>query len=145
MIATSRGRVPCSRFYGRLESRRKALAALLAMPIPAWTVDTAAATPVPRIGLPWSGLSRDDLDRMHAAAARLCEGRSIGTIERWRNPDSNDAGSVKLLQKFEGKGMPCSHIAYTVRLAEALRSAGTQRVRGRPGQDSLKWPRSWLL
>src|SRR5262249_9108158 len=32
--------------------------------------------------------AQDDIDRMEAAAARLYEGRSIGTIERWRNPDT---------------------------------------------------------
>ena len=45
----------------------------------------------------WPGLSQDDVDRMQAAAARLYEGRSIGTVERWRNPDSKDAGEVKLV------------------------------------------------
>jgi surface antigen len=95
-------------------ARRRALAAALALSIP---VSIASAAP-PFPGLPWSGLSRDDLDRMHAAAARLYEGRSIGTVERWRNPDSNDAGEVKLRRQFEAKGMPCSQIEYTVRLAE---------------------------
>ena len=35
----------------------------------------------------WPGLTQDSLDRMNAAAARLYEGRSIGTVERWRNPE----------------------------------------------------------
>jgi surface antigen len=63
----------------------------------------------------WPGLSQDDVDRMQAAAARLYEGRSIGTVERWRNPDSKDAGEVKLLRSFESHGMPCRTIDYTVR------------------------------
>jgi len=61
-------------------------------------------------------LNRDDLDRMQAAAARLYEGRSIGTVERWRNPDSGDAGSVELLESTEVRGVPCRRMEYTVRL-----------------------------
>jgi surface antigen len=77
-----------------------------------------AEVQIAQLGLPWSGLSRDDLGRMHAAAARLYEGRSIGTVERWRNPDSNDAGTVTLLRQFETKGMPCSQIEYKFLVAE---------------------------
>src|SRR5215470_2887462 len=89
-----------------------ALALLLAASSSAGAVQFATGP-----SLTWPGLSQDDVDRMQAAAARLYEGRSIGTVERWRNPDSNDAGEVRLLQKFEAKGMPCSFIEYSVRLA----------------------------
>jgi len=97
-------------------TRAGALAIALSL-IVVCSVQGASTTPFPNLTMPWSGLNRDDLDRMHAAAARLYEGRSIGTVERWRNPDSNDAGEVRLLQKFEAKGMPCSFIEYSVRLA----------------------------
>jgi surface antigen len=65
--------------------------------------------------LAWPGLTRDDIDRMHEAAARLYEGRSIGTVERWRSPDSRNAGEVRLIRGFEAHGMPCRLIDYTVR------------------------------
>ena len=65
----------------------------------------------------WPGLSQDDLDRMGAAAARLYEGRSIGTVERWRSPDSNNAGEVSLLRSFTANDMPCRTLQYTVRFA----------------------------
>jgi len=65
----------------------------------------------------WPGLTADDMDRMHAAESRLYEGRSIGTIERWRNPDTNNAGAIKLVQRFELKGMPCRALDYTIRFA----------------------------
>src|SRR5262245_54230651 len=81
-------------------------------------ISIAAAQVAPSLSQPWSGLNRDDLDRMHAAAARLYEGRSVGTVERWRNPDNNDAGTTTLLRQFEAKAMPCSRIEYKVRLAE---------------------------
>jgi surface antigen len=83
-----------------------------------WVVlasNVALAQPVPSPVVAWPGLSPGDIERMHAAAARLYEGRSIGTVERWRNPDSKDAGEVKLVRSFETHGMPCRTIDYTVR------------------------------
>ena len=67
------------------------------------------------LGKQLENLDADDLNRMHAAAARLYEGRSIGTVERWRNPDSKNAGTVKLLWSFQAQGMPCAHMQYTIR------------------------------
>ncbi|MBV8459113.1 MAG: hypothetical protein JO122_21170, partial [Acetobacteraceae bacterium] len=58
-----------------------------------------------------------DFDRMHAAAARLYEGQSTGTVERWRDPDTQDSGEVKLLRSFDANGMPCRTIDYTIHFA----------------------------
>ena len=85
-----------------------------------------SALPVPA----WPGLPRDDLDRMTAAAARLYEGQSIGTIERWRSPDSKNAGEVKLTHSFEAHGMQCRTIDYTIRFNEK---------RDRPDHYVLNW------
>ncbi len=63
----------------------------------------------------WPGLTRGDLDRMHAAAARLYESRPIGTIERWRNDHSRNAGEIKLVRSFTARGMPCRTLDYTTR------------------------------
>jgi surface antigen len=63
----------------------------------------------------WPYLTSGDLDRMHAAAARLYEGRSIGTIERWRNPHSKNAGEIKLVRNFTARDMPCRTLEYTTR------------------------------
>jgi len=71
---------------------------------------------MPGSELAWPGLSQDDVERMYAAAARLYEGRSIGTVERWRSPDSSDAGEVKLTRSFEANGMPCRTLDFTVRI-----------------------------
>src|SRR5262249_58969980 len=71
---------------------------------------------LPGTELVWPGLTPDDVERMYAAAARLYEGRSIGTIERWRSPDSGDAGEVKLTRSFEANGMPCRTLDFTVRV-----------------------------
>ena len=65
----------------------------------------------------WPGLTQDDLDRMSSAGQRLYEGVSIGTVERWRNPDSKNTGEVRLTRSFESQGMPCRTLDYTVRFA----------------------------
>jgi surface antigen len=54
---------------------------------------------------------------MHAAAARLYEGRSIGAIERWRNAHSNNAGEVRLAGTFTARGMPCRTLEYTTQFS----------------------------
>ncbi len=63
----------------------------------------------------WPGLTRGDVARIHAAAARLYEGRPIGTIERWRNPHSKNAGEIKLVRNFTARGLPCRTLDYTTR------------------------------
>lgn len=78
----------------------------------------------------WPGLSGDDIDRMSAAAARLYEGRSIGTVERWRNPDTGNAGSVTLTRSFEQGGMPCRELAYEARIKGNA---------GNPERYTLNW------
>lgn len=75
--------------------------------------------PLPNDQLAWPGLTPDDIDRMSAAAARLYEGRSIGTVERWRNPDTKDAGEVKLVRIFNANGMPCRTLDYLIRFETA--------------------------
>jgi hypothetical protein len=71
--------------------------------------------PTPAPAFPFPGVPPGDADRIQAAAARLREGRSIGTVERWRNPDTKDAGEVELLRRFDHDGMPCRTIRYTIR------------------------------
>lgn len=63
----------------------------------------------------WPGLTRGDVARIHAAAARLYEGRSIGAIERWQNPHSKNAGEIKLVRSFTERGMPCRTLDYATR------------------------------
>lgn len=91
-----------------------------------------ATAQLPSGVLTWPGLPQDDLDRMGAASARLYEGRSIGTVERWRNPDTQDAGEVKLIRDFDTHGMPCRTLDYTIRFNEH---------RDRPDHYVLTWCR----
>lgn len=91
--------------------------ALLLLPLGVARADLSSL-PIPA----WPGLPPDDVNRMTAAAARLYEGHSIGTVERWRNPDSKNAGEVKLTHSFEANGMPCRTIDYTIRFNEQRNS-----------------------
>jgi hypothetical protein len=125
-----------SDFGPATNSRRRALALMLplaALLLPVGlglSVEPAradvSAFPVPA----WPGLPKDDFDRMTAAAERLYEGQSIGTIERWRSPDSKNAGEVKLTHSFEAHGMPCRTIDYVIRFNEK---------RARPDHYVLTW------
>jgi surface antigen len=96
------------------------------------TAGVALAQPLmPLMGdVMWPGLKQDDIDRMHAAGERLYEGGSIGTVERWRNPDSKNAGEVKLTRSFEAQGMPCRTLEYTVRFDVA---------RTKPSRYVINW------
>jgi|SRR5271165_1821280 len=75
----------------------------------------------------WPGLTQDDLARMREAATRLYEGRSIGTVERWRSPDSKNAGEIKLVRSFDSHGMPCRALDYTIRF-DTVRNNPTRYV-----------------
>jgi surface antigen len=96
------------------------VALLLAVALPAW-----AQTFVPQLQNIYPRLNNEDITRMQAAAARLYEGRSIGTVERWRNPDSGNAGSVKLIGSSTVKGLPCRRLEYSVRLQQRAQSPST--------------------
>ncbi len=117
--------MPPSHAFATARSASTALALLIAS---AGCGLAAGPTAVPVIA--WPGLPQDDLERMEAAAARLYEGRSIGTIERWRSPDTKNAGEVKLVRSFDANGMPCRTIDYTIRF---------EVQRDRPNHYVLNW------
>jgi|GEM_PF-2446615 len=74
------------------------------------------------------GLSDDDISRMGAAAARLYEGHAIGDVERWRNPDTGNAGLVRLTRRFESNGAPCRTLQYVIRVAKRPRTPAHYRI-----------------
>ena len=114
--------------------------ALFKVPLFAIAFGLASAARVHAAIISWPELPQADLDRMNAAAARLYEGRSIGTVERWRDPDTRDAGEVKLLHSFDEHGMPCRTIDYTIRF---------DKRRNRPDHYVVNWCRvsdgSWKI
>ena len=114
------------------------LAAVLALATPAQAQRAQLLGRMPQLG--WPGLTPDDIVRMNAASARLYEGRSIGTIERWRSPASADAGEVTLTRDFDWHGMPCHALDYTIRF---------NTDRGSPDHYVMTWCRlpdeSWKI
>ena len=61
-------------------------------------------------------LSQEDLDLLGAAAEKLYldESVPVGTVERWSNPASGNAGTVKLLGTFEHQGLPCRRLQHDI-------------------------------
>ena len=100
-----------SRFFPFAASSMAAALVILATPARPYQ------TGLPWLGAPLNGptLTQDDIARMQAAVARLNEGRSIGTIERWRGASSNNAGEVALTRRFVAKGMSCHTLRYLIR------------------------------
>ncbi len=94
-----------------------ALLAAVLVPL-AGTGQAAAQSLFPTLQSYYPQLSREDIDRIEAAAARLYTGTGIGDTERWRNPNTGDSGSVKLIGSSEVKGQPCRKLEYTVRLEQ---------------------------
>ena len=100
-----------------LAQRNLTIAALAAFVTLAPSMIAAQPVFVPSFSLP--GLTQDDITRMHAAAARLYEGQSrpVGSSERWRSADTNEAGEVKLVRRFNVNGIPCRTIDYVIQVA----------------------------
>jgi len=80
----------------------------------------AIAQVLPPAELNWPPLTAGDFDRMHAAAGLLYQGRPVGSIENWRNPKTDNAGSVTLTGDFATKGMPCRTMTYRIRLKHSV-------------------------
>jgi surface antigen len=120
---------PTDQLVAFLRKRAAGIAVVLALSVAAQV--SLAQTLLPQMGdVLWPGLTQDDIDRMHAAGARLYEDRSIGNVERWRSPDTKDAGEVKLTRSFTARGMPCRSLEYTVRF---------DNVRDNPSHYVLNW------
>lgn len=90
-----------------------ALASPLVLAIPAVAQNFA-----PMLQGVYPQLSGADIDRMGAAAERLYSGTAIGTVERWRNPDNGNSGTVALVGTPEYRGQPCRRLEYTARIAQ---------------------------
>ena len=111
-MVQSSGFTPCNRSAA-------ALLVMLAASIGGPARPAAGQEPLTPLGVPWAGLNTDDIARMNAAAARLYGGHAVGMVERWRNPDTMNAGSVILQQRYKAEGLPCLRMEYTIRFHNA--------------------------
>jgi surface antigen len=99
---------PTSRFFWQGAFSVALAAPLIAAPIPV-TAQTLISP-----GTITNRLTRGDLDRMNEAAKQVGAKNTVGAVEPWRNPDTRNEGSVKLVRSFETEGMPCLRMEYTI-------------------------------
>jgi hypothetical protein len=109
---------------------------------PAWGLALLVAVSSPAVAqvglgnpaLEFPGLSQAALDNMHAAAAKLFDGRVAGAVETWATPDGGTSGTVQLLRSFTAYNMPCRTIDYVIELPGTLSTAN-------PNHYVLNWCR----
>jgi hypothetical protein len=99
--------------------KNSAITAAVPILLMLWANPSMAQLLLPFGTVSWPGLTQDDIDRMHAAGARLRDGEPIGTVERWRSPESQDSGEIKLIRSFTANGMPCLQLNYLIRFQAA--------------------------
>src|SRR5436189_645419 len=59
-------------------------------------------------------LTQGDLDLIHRTVDTEVHGKPVGTTASWSNPETGNAGTVKLLRKFKKANLHCERVAYTL-------------------------------
>ena len=59
-------------------------------------------------------LTQDDLDLIHRTVDTQIHGKPLGTSASWVNPNTGNAGTLKLLHKFKKGNLQCEKVAYTL-------------------------------
>jgi len=59
-------------------------------------------------------LKQDDIDLIHQTVDQKIHGKPIGTTASWGNPNTGNAGTIKLVKKFRKKNLHCERVAYTL-------------------------------
>ena len=59
-------------------------------------------------------LTQGDLDLIHRMVDTEVHGKPAGTTAFWSNPDTSNAGTIKLLHKFRNGKLYCEDAAYTL-------------------------------
>ena len=59
-------------------------------------------------------LTQGDLDLIHRTVDTEVHGKPVGTAASWSNPETGNAGSIKLLRKFRKGNLHCEQVAYTL-------------------------------
>ena len=59
-------------------------------------------------------LTQGDLDLIHRTVDTEVHGKSVGTTASWSNPETGNAGTIKLLRKFRKGNLHCEQVAYTL-------------------------------
>jgi surface antigen len=59
-------------------------------------------------------LAQSDLDLIHRTVDTEIHGKPVGTTASWSNPETGNAGTIKLLRKFKKGNLHCERVAYTL-------------------------------
>ena len=59
-------------------------------------------------------LTQRDLDLIHRTVDAEVHGKPVGTTASWSNPETGNAGTVKLLRKFRKGNLACEEVGYTL-------------------------------
>jgi hypothetical protein len=93
--------------YNRIKPIALVLAGLLGGPAQAQLL----------LGPAWESnitLTQGDLDLIHRTVDTQIHGKPVGTTASWSNPDTGNAGTIKLLHKFRKGNLRCEEVAYTL-------------------------------
>ncbi len=60
-------------------------------------------------------LKQGDLDMIHRIVAEQIHGKAVGATASWSNPDTGNAGSVRLVKKYQSQNRQCEQLEYTLR------------------------------
>jgi hypothetical protein len=59
-------------------------------------------------------LTQADLDLIHRTVDTEVHGKPVGTTASWSNPETGNAGTIKLLRKFRKGNLYCEEVGYTL-------------------------------
>jgi hypothetical protein len=77
----------------------------------------AASAHAQTFGPAWESditLTQEDLDLIHRTVDTQVHARPVGTTVAWSNPNTGNAGTIKLLKRFNLGSLRCEQIAYTL-------------------------------
>lgn len=93
--------------YSRIRPMALVLASLLAEPAQAQLM----------LGPAWESnitLTQGDLDLIHRTVDTEVHGKPVGTTASWNNPETGNAGTIKLVRKLRKGNLHCEEVEYTL-------------------------------
>jgi hypothetical protein len=77
----------------------------------------AASAHAQTFGPAWESnitLTQEDLDLIHRTVDTQVHARPVGTTVAWSNPNTGNAGTIKLLKRFNRGNLRCEQNVYTL-------------------------------
>lgn len=59
-------------------------------------------------------LTRQDLDILRTTVNEKIHGHAVGATASWTNPASGNYGTVRLMRRYESRGLHCETVRYTL-------------------------------